>query len=116
MPTTTSQTTKGKDTSMLVIGRKNGKSSTRRQRRFPTVDAGERALVRWSKEGFNVFWTAVGDGPLDGPFDLGPDNTREPLRWTRSAVTHEPRSHQRPGFVAPRAVRPRNLRRSADNA
>ncbi|MFJ7281109.1 hypothetical protein [Kitasatospora sp. NPDC098663] len=61
---------RGPACSMLVIGRKNGSSSSRREKRFDTVEAGEAAIREWSLEGFNVFWTALGDGPLSKPFDL----------------------------------------------
>lgn len=40
----------------LLIGRINGKSATRRQRRFKDQDAIDRAIARWTTEGFNVFW------------------------------------------------------------
>ncbi len=56
--------------SMLVIGRKNGSSSSRRQKRFDTVEEGEAALLAWAGEGFNVFWTELGEGGLSKPFDL----------------------------------------------
>ncbi|MEU6765925.1 hypothetical protein ABZ916_25845 [Streptomyces sp. NPDC046853] len=55
--------------SMLVIGRA-GSSSGRRQYRFRTAEAGERALLRWQKEGFFHFWTRLGDGELSKPFKL----------------------------------------------
>ncbi|MBD0670044.1 hypothetical protein [Streptomyces sp. CBMA156] len=58
------------DESMLVIGRKNGSSSSRKQKRFDSVEEAEAAMREWVVEGFNVFWTALGDGPLSEPFDL----------------------------------------------
>ncbi|WP_181786141.1 hypothetical protein [Streptomyces phytophilus] len=57
------------DEPMLVIGRING-SSSRRQRRFATVERGEAAIKRWAGQGFTVFWTRVGDKPLSKPFRL----------------------------------------------
>lgn len=56
--------------SMLVIARIGGSSSSRRQRRFPTVEAGERALTRWAKEGYTTFWTEEGESGLSKPFHL----------------------------------------------
>lgn len=56
--------------SMLVIGRKDGSSSSRRQKRFNSATEGEAALLEWSSEGFNVFWTAMGEDSLSKPFDL----------------------------------------------
>ncbi|MFE6746026.1 hypothetical protein ACFVGM_09255 [Kitasatospora purpeofusca] len=58
------------DTSMLVIARKDGSSSSRRQKRFDSVAEGEAALLEWVVEGFNVFWTEIGEGGLSKPFDL----------------------------------------------
>ncbi|MFF8283281.1 hypothetical protein ACF06W_11230 [Streptomyces albus] len=55
---------------MLVIARINGSSSSRRQHRFATSELGEAALKEWAREGYNVFWTAVGEGRLSNPFRL----------------------------------------------
>ena len=54
----------------VTIGRKNGSSSSRRQKRFDSVAEGEAALLEWTSEGFNVFWTAVGEAGLSKPFNL----------------------------------------------
>lgn len=58
--------------SMLVIGRggEGDGPTRRRQRRFPSVEAGEKAIRRWKKEGFHTFWTRVGDGDLSKSFQL----------------------------------------------
>ncbi|MFJ4686530.1 hypothetical protein [Streptomyces sp. NPDC088789] len=56
--------------SMLVIGRVNGSSSSRRQLRCATVEEGEALLREWAAEGYNTFWTEVGETGLCKPFDL----------------------------------------------
>lgn len=40
----------------LLVARKGGKSSTRRQRRFKTHADVQRAKDRWAAEGFNTWW------------------------------------------------------------
>jgi hypothetical protein len=64
--------------SMLVIARVGGSSSSRRQRRFPSAEAGERALIRWAKEGYTTFWTEHGEQGLSKAFRLV-DGQRQPL-------------------------------------
>jgi hypothetical protein len=44
------------DRAYLLIARKDGSSSSRRQRAFPTRDDVTRAIDRWRKEGFNTWW------------------------------------------------------------
>jgi hypothetical protein len=43
-------------TGALLIGRKNGSSSSRRQYRFPNEERARAAVTRWQAEGFNGFW------------------------------------------------------------
>jgi hypothetical protein len=62
--------------SVLIVARVGGSSSSRRQRRFPSVEAGERAITRWAKEGYDVFWTRQGDAELSKPFRLDDDGQR----------------------------------------
>jgi len=50
--------------SMKVIGRINGSSSSRKQKRFATVEAARSAIREWSAKGFDSFWTQMGEGPL----------------------------------------------------
>ncbi len=59
----------------LLIARKNGSSSSRRQRSFPAtrIDA---AVARWRKEGFNVFWLY---GPRPNNGDPRPIDDNRPL-------------------------------------
>ena len=52
----------------VLIARKNGQASTRRQRRFGTLDHVQRAVGRWSREGFNTWWLAT---PTNYPVYLG---------------------------------------------
>jgi hypothetical protein len=59
-------------TNFLLIARKDGSSSTRRQRRFDTLDQLEAAVIRWRAAGFNVWW-------VYGPFA---DGQRPLLRQT----------------------------------
>lgn len=40
----------------LLIARRNGSSSSRRQRRFPDMAAVDRAVDRWRKQGYNVWF------------------------------------------------------------
>ena len=56
--------------STLLIGRKGGRSSSRRQRRFADISDADRAITRWAKEGFDVFWLYPDDQPPQGPFTL----------------------------------------------
>lgn len=63
---------------MLVIGRKDGSSSSRRQERCDTVEIGEALLRLWAAEGYNVFWTEIGESGLSKPFDLV-DGERVPI-------------------------------------
>lgn len=44
----------------LLIARKGGSSRSRRQRRFTTREAVDRAIVRWRKEGFDTWWLREG--------------------------------------------------------
>ena len=62
VPLTQAQTST--DTSHLLIARINGKSATRRQRRFPDRAAIDRAVKRWGKEGYNTFWHYPPDGEV----------------------------------------------------
>lgn len=48
----------------LLIGRKNGSSSSRLQRGFAGVDRTVAAIKRWEAEGFNGFW-------VYGPYEDG---------------------------------------------
>jgi hypothetical protein len=67
--------------SYLLIARKNGSSSSRRQRRFESADALCRAIYRWSFEGFNVWW-------LFGPAPQNPSDERPLLsHWRDEAAT-----------------------------
>lgn len=43
-------------TYFVLIARKDGRSSSRRQRRFPDRAAVDRAVIRWRREGFNAWW------------------------------------------------------------
>ncbi|WP_030894335.1 hypothetical protein [Streptomyces sp. NRRL F-5053] len=58
------------DEPMLVIGRTNDSPTRRRQQRFASVDLGEAAITRWANQGYSIFWTQVGDGPLAKPFRM----------------------------------------------
>ncbi|MEY9839413.1 hypothetical protein [Streptacidiphilus sp. EB103A] len=65
------------DRSMLLIARRGGKSSSRRQRRFPTTVEGQLAVPRWAAAGFDSFWVEFGSSGLVH-CDLGPDGTLVP--------------------------------------
>lgn len=52
------------DTRWLLVARKHGASSSRRQRRFADEASVERAIARWRKEGFTTWWVR---GPGTGP-------------------------------------------------
>lgn len=58
------------DTRWLLIGRVDGKSASRRQRRFATEDKARAAVVRWRRDGFNTWWL------------MGPGDERE--QWIDS--------------------------------
>ncbi len=40
----------------LLVGRINGRSSSRKTRRFEDVPAAEAAAEKWGRTGYNVFW------------------------------------------------------------
>ncbi|MEU1552219.1 hypothetical protein ABZ517_05780 [Streptomyces scabiei] len=56
--------------SMLVIARINGSSSSRRQKRLDNPEIGEATIRQWAAEGYNVFWTEIGESGLSKPFHL----------------------------------------------
>lgn len=64
--------------SMLVIARRNGSSSSRREERCENEEAGEALIREWAAEGYNVFWTEIGETGLSKPFDLV-DGQRVPI-------------------------------------
>lgn len=41
---------------LMLIARKNGSSSSRRQRNYPNVEEVNAAIKRWRAEGFTAFW------------------------------------------------------------
>lgn len=55
---------------MLVIARWNGSSSSRRQERCESVEIGEALIREWIAEGYNLFWTEIGERGLSKPFHL----------------------------------------------
>jgi len=44
------------NTAFLLIARKDGSSSSRRQRGFTTKEDVDRAVVRWRATGLNTWW------------------------------------------------------------
>ncbi|MFE5853159.1 hypothetical protein ACFQ61_08055 [Streptomyces sp. NPDC056500] len=65
--------------SMLIIARISGSSSSRRQQRCEDEKSGEALILQWAAEGYNVFWTEVGEAGLSKPFAPGADGTRVEL-------------------------------------
>ena len=56
--------------SMLIIARIHGSSRSRRQLRCASVQEGEALLQEWAAEGYDTFWTEVGETGLSKPFEL----------------------------------------------
>ena len=44
---------------VLLVGRKGGSSSSRRQYRFRDEERARDALARWAADGFDTFWRFV---------------------------------------------------------
>ena len=44
---------------VLLVGRKGGSSSSRRQYRFPNEERAPDAPARWATDGFDKFWLFV---------------------------------------------------------
>lgn len=57
------------DSKFVLIGRKDGSSSSRRQHAFADGPATARAITRWEDEGFNGFWVY---GPVLAATDSRP--------------------------------------------
>ncbi|WP_143201148.1 hypothetical protein [Streptomyces uncialis] len=56
--------------SMKVIARRDGLSRSRRQYRFASAVAGERAIQRWADQGYNLFWIEEGANGLSQAFEI----------------------------------------------
>lgn len=64
------------DGPVTLIARKRGRSASRRQREYGSAAAADANAVAWWHEGFTVFWTAAGDGPVGEAFHFTEDGNR----------------------------------------
>jgi hypothetical protein len=75
-------------TAFVLIGRKDGRSTSRRQRRFPDHAAVNRAVTRWRRERFTTWWIFDRpDGRLVAQWrDAEADDERA---WTYTRELHQ---------------------------